>query len=113
MRNKRVIVECFFGRMKRKYAMFSRKWTLDDQSFDLFFDVACAFVNADIIRNPLTSDEQHAHLNIIIYWRLREEERLRRRAEINARYRARLDTNYRSMSLSILETPPVLPDLNL
>lgn len=111
-RNRRVIVECFFGRLKQKYATLSRKWVLDGQSFDVFFDIACGFVNADILHCPLARDEQHTHLNIIACWRLREEERLRRRSEINARYRARLDANYTSMVLSILETSPVLPDLN-
>ena len=46
------MVECFFGRLKQKYATLSRKWVLDEQSFDLFFDMACGFVNADILCHP-------------------------------------------------------------
>ena len=75
LRNKRVLVECYFGRLKSKNATFSRKWVLDDQSFDLFFDLACCFANADTMYNPLDRDEREVHWNIIAYWRLLDEER--------------------------------------
>ena len=94
LRNRRVVVECFFGRLKSKFTTFSRKWVQDEPWFDLFFDLACCFTNADILYHPLDDDEWEIHQSIIEYWRLVEEERLRRRAAINARYRERLETAF-------------------
>ena len=107
LRNGRVVVECYFGRLKSKYATLSRKWALDDQSFDTFFDLACCLTNADIMYNPLNNDERELHVNIIAHWRLLEEERLRRRALINARYRQRQEENYVE-SVRALRFPSVL-----
>ena len=111
-RNKRVIVECFFGRLKQKYATLSRKWVLDEQSFDLFFDMACGFVNADILYHPLIGADRQVHLNIMWGWLQREEERQRHRAEINARYRARRNASYVETVLSIQSRFPLWTDLN-
>ena len=53
-RNKRVLVECFFGRLKKKYGVFGAKWTMSVELFDIFFDCACAMTNVDIMLTPLT-----------------------------------------------------------
>ena len=56
-------------------------------------------------------EEREVHLNIMAYWRLLEEERLRRRALINARYRQRQEENY-VVSVRALRFPSVLQDLD-
>ena len=89
----------------------SRKWILDDQSFDIF-DMACGFVNADILYHPLVGADQRVHLNIIFGWRQREEERQRLREEINARYRARREASYVETVVSIQSRFPLRTDLN-
>ena len=111
LRNRRVVLECYYGRLKSKNATFSRKWALDDQTFDTFFDLACCLTNADIMYNPLNDEEREVHLNIMAYWRLLEEERLRRRALINARYRQRQEENYVE-SVRSLRFPSVVQDLD-
>ena len=52
-RNKRVLFECFFGRLKKKYGVFGAKWTMSVELFDIFFDCACAMTNVDIMFSPL------------------------------------------------------------
>ena len=111
LRNRRVIVECFFGRLKGKYTSFSRKWVLDQQSFDMFFDIACCLTNADIMYHPLNADEWQFNHTIIEYWRLAEEERQRRRALINMRYRERQNNSFIA-AVSSLRFPSLLPDPN-
>ena len=111
LRNRRVIVECFFGRLKRKYATFSGKWVLDEQSFDTFFDIACCFTNADIMYHPLNREEALVHRNIMAHWRFLEEERLRRRTQINVRYRQRQEESFVE-SVRSLQLPGLWPDLN-
>ena len=53
LRSRRVLVECFFGRLKRLWSIFSHMWTLGEEVFDVFFDIACGFTNVHILRHPL------------------------------------------------------------
>ena len=89
-RNKRVIVECFFGRLKKKYGVFATKWTLSVDLFDLFFDCACAMTNADILFNPLDAQDSAFNGWIVERWQASEARRRRDRAEANRVYRRRV-----------------------
>ena len=53
LRAKRVLVECFFGRLKLLWTVFSVKWRLGEECFDVFFDIATALTNLDILHRPL------------------------------------------------------------
>ena len=53
LRARRVLVECFFGRLKGLFSLFSTTWRLDEKFFDIFFDTACALTNLHIVDNPL------------------------------------------------------------
>ena len=48
-----MLVECFFGRLKGLFGLFSTTWSLDEKFFDIFFDTACALANLHIVDNPL------------------------------------------------------------
>ena len=58
LRAKRVLVECFFGRLKVLWSVFSSKWTLGEEFFDVFFDIACALTNLDVLHRPLRQNDQ-------------------------------------------------------
>jgi DDE superfamily endonuclease len=49
----RVYVECFFGRMYRKFPMLSGVYKFDHQNFDLDFENACLLINEDITISEL------------------------------------------------------------
>ena len=53
LRARRVLVECFFGRLKGLFSLFSSLFCLDEKFFDIFFDTACALTNLHIVDNPL------------------------------------------------------------
>ena len=89
-RNVRVIVECFFGPLKKKYGVFATKWTLSVDLFDLFFDCACAMTNADILLNPLDAQDGTFNEWIVERWQASEARRRRDRAEANRIYRRRV-----------------------
>ena len=52
-RTRRVLVECYLGRLKMLWSVFATRWKLGEQAFDTFFDLACCFTNADVHRRPL------------------------------------------------------------
>ena len=79
-RAKRVLVECFFGRLKRLWSVFSTTWVLSENEFDLFFDLACGFTNIDVLHRPLREvdrDFNDGVLNIILNEQEVDEERRR------------------------------------
>ena len=88
-RNKRVLVECFFGRLKKKYGVFGAKWTMSVELFDVFFDCACAMTNVDIMFNPLDAQDGAFNDEVVERWQAREARRRRDRAEANREYRRR------------------------
>jgi hypothetical protein len=49
----RVYIECFFGRLYRKFPMFSGIYKLDHQNFDMDFENACLLINEDITVSAL------------------------------------------------------------
>ena len=89
VRTKRVVVECFFGRLKKKYSVFGAKWTLAVDLFDAFFDCACAMTNVDILFNPLSGEDKAYNDEVIARWQAREAMRRQRRDAINDEYRSR------------------------
>ena len=69
LRGRRVFVECFFGRLKGKWRIFSEKWILEEKYFDRFFDLACALTNLHIFHYPLVLADQQFNdgvLNMIL-----------------------------------------------
>ena len=91
LRVQRTLVECFFGRLKNMYKAFGRKWFLGVEAFDGFFDCACTLTNADILVNPLTSDDQQHSQNILNSWQAEEAERRESRRVWNQAYRRRVE----------------------
>ena len=57
-RTRRVLVECYFGRLKMLWRVFATRWKLGEQAFDAFFDLACCFTNADVLRRPLRETDK-------------------------------------------------------
>ena len=48
-RRARVIVERFFGRLKKTFIVFARQWELSWTAFSDYFDIACGLTNVAII----------------------------------------------------------------
>ena len=89
LRSRRVLVECFFGRLKTLFYIFSHTWAMKEEVFDLFFNLACAMTNLDILNRPLQSTDYEFNRGV---YSLVMAERLNRRAEqrrANAAYRQR------------------------
>ena len=89
-RDTRVLVECFFGRLKKKYGVFGTKWTLSADVFDIYFDCACAMTNVDILFHPLEARDEVFNRGVIAQWQVREARRREERAEANRVYRRRM-----------------------
>ena len=84
-----MLVECFFGRLKLLWTVFSVKWRLGEECFDLFFDVACALTNLDILHRPLRGSDavfNEAVMKHLLVERMRKAERQR---HANAAYKER------------------------
>ena len=65
LRTRRVLVECFFGRLKKMWTVFSTRWKLGEEVFDTFFDIACALTNLDILHRPLRQSEAEFNIGIL------------------------------------------------
>ena len=86
LRSKSVLVECFFGRLKMLWSVFSSKWTLGEEFFDTFFDIGCALTNLDVLHRPLRLNDQvfnEGVLNMILHELKIKADRQR---EANERY---------------------------
>ena len=89
LRARRVLIECFFGRLKLLWTVFSVKWRLGEECFDVFFDIACALTNLDILHRPLRGSDalfNEAVMKNILVEQMRKVERQRR---ANAAYKER------------------------
>ena len=90
LRSRRVIVECFFGRLKSLWSVFARAWTLEKEDFDIFFDIACGLTNVHILLYPLQQADllfNAGVLNLIKARVLREREAQRASNEAYRRRR--------------------------
>ena len=98
LRAKRVLVECYFGRLKLLWSVFTTTWKLDQESFDLFFDLACAFTNLDILHRPLRESDlafNEGILNSLLIEQERKEQKQRwANIEYRERRRARLGMDH-------------------
>ena len=65
LRTRRVLAECFFGRLKKMWTVFSMRWKLGEEVFDTFFDIACALTNLDILHRPLRQSEAEFNIGIL------------------------------------------------
>ena len=86
---KRVIVECYFGRLKLLWSVFTTTWKMSEDSFDVFFDIACALTNLDIYHRPLRANDQAFNQGVMNAIRDRLAENAERRRDLNAEYRQR------------------------
>ena len=89
LRSKRVIVECFFGRLKMLWSVFSTTWRLGEDSFDVFFDTACAFTNLDILRRPLRDEDREFNEGVIRSIIMELKRKADRQRRLNTEYRER------------------------
>ena len=91
LRAKRVVVDCYFGRLKLLWSVFSTTWKLDQDSFDLFFDLACAFTNIDILHRPLRESDLAFNEGILNTLLMEQEKKQRKQrwANIESRERRR------------------------
>ena len=107
LRARRVLVECFFGRLKCLWGIFSETWTIEERYFDRFFDIACGLTNIDILNRPLRDEDQE--FNEGVHYSIVEEieERLRKQKLANERYvnkrRERLQTDTADSSTEVYE----------
>ena len=88
LRSRRVLVECFFGRLKTLWRIFSKVWTLDEQYFDLFFDIACGLTNMHILAgHPLQEIDSIFNMGVLNKIKLACKKRQDKKKLANARYR--------------------------
>ena len=89
LRARRVVVECYFGRLKGMWDIFSSKWTLDEKYFDRFFEIGCALTNIHILNNPLVADDFEFNLGINNKILIDLQEKALRQKMANEAYRRR------------------------
>ena len=86
MRRRRVLVECFFGRLKCLWSIFSLKWTVDEKCFDRFFNVACALTNIDVFYHPLRDEDRDYNIGVLNLILFEMETRAEKRKRANEKY---------------------------
>ena len=89
LRARRVLVECFFGRLKLLWTVFSVKWRLGEECFDVFFDIASALTNLDILHRPLRSSDALFNEAVMKNIRLEQMRKVERQRRANAAYKER------------------------
>ena len=85
----RVVVECFFGRLKSLCSIFSTTWTLDEDEFDLFFDIACGLTNVHILRHPLREVDSVFDRGVLNLIKAQQKKRIDAQKKANESYRRR------------------------
>ena len=87
LRSRRVLVECFFGRLKTLWRIFSKVWTLDEQYFDIF-DIASGLTNMHVLAgNPLQEIDSIFNMGVLNKIKLACKRRHDKKKLANARYR--------------------------
>ena len=89
LRARRVIVECYFGRLKQLWSVFATTWKMSEDSFNDFFDIACALTNLDIFHRPLRANDQTFNQGVMNAIRDRLADDAERRRSLNAEYQQR------------------------
>ena len=92
-RTRRVLVECYFGRLKMLWSVFATRWKLGEQAFDAFFDLACCFTNADVLRRPLREADKVFNDGVRNLVRAEREAHLQDFRDRSAQYRLRRNVN--------------------
>ena len=62
---------------------------MSEESFDVFFDIACALTNLDIYHRPLRVNDQAFNQGVMNAIRDRHAVNAERRRDLNAEYRQR------------------------
>ena len=86
LRSRRVLVECFFGRLKMLWTVLSMRWKLGEDVFDVFFDIACALTNFDFLRRPLRLTEAEFNQGVLNLIMEEMEQTAENQREANAQY---------------------------
>ena len=89
LRTRRVIVECYFGRLKLLWSVFATTWKMSEETFDVFFDIACALTNLDVYHRPLRANDQAFNHGVMNAIRDRLAENANRQRALNADYQQR------------------------
>ena len=87
LRSRRVLVECFFGRLKALWRIFARTWTMDEEYFDLFFDIACGFTNIHILAHPLREADSIFNQGVLFRIKFEWMKKLERKRIANENYK--------------------------
>ena len=107
LRARRVLVECFFGRLKCLWGIFSETWIMEERYFDCFFDIDCGLTNIDILNLPLNLEDEA--FNVGVHNAITDEiaDRLRKQKLANERYltkrRERLQIDTSDSSTEVYE----------
>ena len=89
LRALRVQVECFFGRLKSLWMIFSSTWALYEEEFDLFFDIACGLTNVHILRHPLREVDAVFDKGVLNLIKAQQKSRIDAQKLANENYRRR------------------------
>ena len=75
--------------MKLLWSVFATKWKLDQDCFDLFFDLACMFTNIDVLHRPLRESDLEFNEGILNSMLIEQERKQRKQRWANIEYRER------------------------
>jgi hypothetical protein len=83
----RVKVECFFGRMKKLWAITSKVYRLDHTKFDDDFDICLLLTNEHIRNHQLNNEDKEFYDHWLEARKVAAEERKRKEDESREKYR--------------------------
>ena len=89
LHERRGLVERFFGRLKTLFIVFSTVWTMKEEFFDTFFDIAAALTNIDILNRPLQETDADFNRGVHALVLVDQQNRIVARQRANERYRER------------------------
>ena len=75
------------------WSVFATRWKLGEQAFDAFFDLACCFTNADVLRRPLREADKVFNDGVRNLVRAEREAHLQDFRDRSAQYRLRRTVN--------------------
>ena len=89
LQGRRVLVECFFGRLKSLWSIFEHAWTMEKADFDIFFDIACGLTNVHVLLNPLREVDSEFNQGILNFIKREVLQRKEQQRRANEAYRRR------------------------